>query len=582
MSGYCRELKYKSIEVHWRRKCPYCPDRTQAFSHILKSLSRCPFQLVLLMAEHHSTKLGATLSSRAYFDCANGKRGARFNAYTYTGDSAVPIIPSINLNLSSCVCIPRNNESASFLPSRLVDLVDHSNSVGLTVKKTQGLAIPTYVCLSYGWGGPQALRCETHRLDSRGNWILPTNDLPATFRDAFRVARKLGYRYIWVDSLCIVQNDEADVEKEILLMPHIYKNSKLTICASIAKSVHDQFLQTRPDFSQFHIPITLSDRSQGTLYLDSYEFAYPPVDENLASRAWALQERLLSPRVLEYGWRTVRWTCSCCNGYSGDTELSAVNDGPILTKHEPQYSLFLYVTPAGFRNFPGSREELFKGWARIVAVYSNLELSDRQDRLAAIGGITQELERITKVPYLTGLWKYERLSSLLLWNITLPAQKLILRPKPNRAPSWSWAAVDGPVLIHQSEEVADGFEIVSSSVSGGFSKTARGSIIIEGPSRTGKWWRSVERLRIGYDDNTTWDEDCIIYPDCIDELVRFTDGDLSLSDVDLTFIAIGRVRWRNKLIRGLILKLNEANESYTLAGELAMTNLRSPFGFRVA
>ncbi|RYC58528.1 hypothetical protein CHU98_g7672 [Xylaria longipes] len=379
MSGYCRELKYKSIEL----------------------------------SELEANTRGATLISRAYLDCANGKRGARFNAYTYTGDGAVSIIPSINLNVDS---------------------------------------------------------------------------------------------------------DEA----------------------IMAKSVHDQFLQTRPDFSQFRIPITLSDRSQGILYLDSYEFAYPPVDENLASRAWALQERLLSPRVLEYGWRTVRWTCSCCNGYSGDTELSAVNDGPILTKHEPQYSLFLYVTPAGFRNFPGSREELFKGWARIVAVYSNLELSDRQHRLAAIGGITQELERITKVPYLAGLWKYERLSSLLLWNITLPAQKLILRPKPNRAPSWSWAAVDGPVLIHQSEEVADGFEIVSSSVSGGFSKTARGSIIIEGPSRTGKWWRSVERLRIGYDDNTTWDEDCIIYPDCIDELVRFTDGDLSLSDVDLTFIAIGR------------------------------------------
>jgi Heterokaryon incompatibility protein (HET) len=172
--------------------------------------------------------------------------------------------------LSSCVCSKENNGPVSFKPSRIVDLGDDSNAKHLIVRKTQGIAIPGYVCLSYCWGGPQALRCETYCLDSFGNWTFPTSNLPATFQDSFRAARKLGYQYIWIDSLCIVQNDDDDKEKEILQMPHIYKNADVTLCASISKSCYDGFLQTRPDFSQFRIPFILSGQLHGTVYMDSY------------------------------------------------------------------------------------------------------------------------------------------------------------------------------------------------------------------------------------------------------------------------------------------------------------------------
>lgn len=453
-----------------------------------------------------------------------------------------------------------------------MDLGEDSNAQHLTVRNTQRIFIPGYVCLSYCWGGPQRLCCETHRLDSFGNWSLSTDSLPATFQDSFNTARKLGYRYIWIDSLCIIQNSEDDLEKQILQMPHIYKNAEMTICASTAKSCYDGFLQPRLDYSQFRIPLSWSGGLQGTVYLDDYTLASPPIRENLATRGWALQERLLSRRVLEYGWRTTRWTCSCCNGYSGQTGLSLTDMHSGSKESTSEYSLFLYVSPSGFRKFPRSREELFKGWASLVAQYSKLQLSKQEDRLAAISGIAQELQRITGITYIAGLWYYEKLPSLLQWNTTTPTHRLPRRRNQQQAPSWSWAGVEGPVVIHYSEEIVDRFRIISCSVMGGFGrKMAEGTIKIEGPTKTGLWWRTVKKVRIGVEHGAvgtpeTWFKSFIIWPDCADELVSLVDDALETLPLDLTFVAVGRVNWNRGLVRGLILKLNENRNDYTRVG----------------
>jgi hypothetical protein len=86
-----RRSVWQIFKTHWLREFIYCHDWIQAFLHAVKSLSNRPFQLVLV-AENHSTRLGATLISRAYLDCADGKEGLRFNAYTYTGKYNVPCL----------------------------------------------------------------------------------------------------------------------------------------------------------------------------------------------------------------------------------------------------------------------------------------------------------------------------------------------------------------------------------------------------------------------------------------------------------------------------------------------------------
>jgi hypothetical protein len=185
----------------------------------------------------------------------------------------------------------------------------------------------------------------------------------------------------------------------------------------------------------------------------------------------------------------------------------------------------------------------------------------------------KELQRTTGVLYLAGLWDYEKLPSLLQWNVTIPAYALGPRLNPQRAPSWTWIGADGPVVIHYSEEIVERFQILASIVTGGFGTSARGSITVKGSSKAGTWWHTMEKLRIGDDCGVigaveTWNNGLTIWPDCADELMHYVDGVLSTHCIELTFVAIGRVDWNRKLVRGLVLKLNESQNDYTRVGLL--------------
>jgi hypothetical protein len=127
------------------------------------------------------------------------------------------------------------------------------------------------------------------------------------------------------------------------------------------------------------------------------------------------------------------------------------------------------------------------------------------------------------------------------------------------------------VVIHYSEEVVNRFRIIASDVTGDFGRTARGSIIMEGPTRTGRWWRTAEKLGIGPEYGVlgtieTWTQSFIIWPDCVDEFVYLVDDELRTLPIKLTFIAIGRVKWNRQLVLGLVLKINETHKDYTRIG----------------
>lgn len=158
----------------------------------------------------------------------------------------------------------------------------------------------------------------------------------------------------------------------------------------------------------------------GTIYLDRVPRIFPSVTEPLVTRAWALQERFLSPRLLEYGWRTLLWSCSCSERYSGYQPLPALNESNGDALPAPSYSLFGYLNPSGIRRIPQRRDEIFDYWVGIVNQYTRCNLTFPDDRLAAIGGVAAEIQERTGVPYLAGLWDYERLPSLLLWRVDSP------------------------------------------------------------------------------------------------------------------------------------------------------------------
>lgn len=92
-----------------------------------------------------------------------------------------------------------------------------------------------YLALSYVWGGVPKLRLTTNNMQTlyqsgslREHW----NRIPKTIRDSIELVKLLGERYLWIDALCLVQNDKDDVEKGLTVMDLIYENATMTIIAA--------------------------------------------------------------------------------------------------------------------------------------------------------------------------------------------------------------------------------------------------------------------------------------------------------------------------------------------------------------
>ncbi|KAF4468342.1 HET domain-containing [Fusarium albosuccineum] len=389
------------------------------------------------------------------------------------------------------------------------------------------------------------------------------------FKDTFNIAQKLGLRYIWIDSLCIIQDDPEDIKIELLRMPDIFKNADLTICASSSETCTEGFLQQRPDYSKVQIALDLPLGESGTAHLDSYTWWSPPVPEPLSQRAWAFQERLLSHRLLEYGWRTSRWSCSCEQNYSGNNDLSIPRHpswASDAVKSYKNYSLFSFLNPPWIRGFSLSKSDLLDSWARIIRKYSALKLTFPQDRLAAISGVAIELQRATGVRYLAGLWVHETMPSFLLWRTETPFSERRMRPDERRAPSWSWAAIDEGVIFQLSRVVLESFRIVDLGVSGDFDRSVQGFMKMRGPVRRGLFWHGSGTIAVDHSESHLAitkqnSKGLLIWPDCVGDIVLCDQGNVRMMEVELTFIAVGRAHTDHGIIRGLMLLRDKSGES---------------------
>jgi hypothetical protein len=138
-------------------------------------------------------------------------------------------------------------------------------------------------------------------------------ELPPTFRDAVLITRRLDHQYLWIDSLCIVQDSPEDWLAESARMGYIYKHASLTIAAEAAvdseAGIFESTNKVRSKTSSIEVPYHRKDTSAGQMYIqklfDSPDEARGP----LSQRAWTLQEDLLSPRTLRFGAQQVWWRC---------------------------------------------------------------------------------------------------------------------------------------------------------------------------------------------------------------------------------------------------------------------------------
>lgn len=206
---------------------------------------------------------------------------------------------------------------APFLPKRLLDInaIGHSGAIRLV--ENVGRKDP-YIALSHRWGTSRHL--TTTELSLKAHMAnIDIDLLPRTFQDAVEITRNLGIRYLWIDSLCILQDNKIDWETESSVMDRIYNSAYLTIAASNAESDNSGFLvsRTKPSIE----PVELQYREEGSQHIQKWWFAIAGnlegraqdnvrqgVDHStLNSRAWVLQERLLSPRVVHFTKTQIVW-----------------------------------------------------------------------------------------------------------------------------------------------------------------------------------------------------------------------------------------------------------------------------------
>jgi hypothetical protein len=186
------------------------------------------------------------------------------------------------------------------LPSRVIDV--SQEDIHLIVSNGQR---EPYVTLSHCWGGEQPLITTSTTLDERIANI-SMESFPVLYRDAITITRKLGIKYLWIDSLCILQDVKDGWSREAAKMGDIYRLSYLTIYALGAPNCYQQLLIERPLKSTSASSCLDDTRNDGRERGEI--FKHSP----LSQRAWAVQERLLSPRLLIYSKEEMLWECLAC------------------------------------------------------------------------------------------------------------------------------------------------------------------------------------------------------------------------------------------------------------------------------
>lgn len=381
-------------------------------------------------------------------------------------------------------------EDVTFTPSRLLETRRDGDRFFVRLRQILPDKKLRYCCLSYCWGGDQPLKTTKETIESRMNGI-PFHDLPKTLQNAIIVAQNLKVPMIWIDCLCIVQNDKDDLVAELAKMPEIYKNAFVTISASSASSCYEGFLDIRSPPTDIECEdITLQykfpDGAIGNIYLSQSQNSTQ--QDPINARAWTLQESLISPRLLEYGSQQLRWKCKSRRYFDG-------GQAPQIIKHQDAAeNSFLPVTKT---SDPDVYKKLVKRtvsheWPEIVDNYTQRSLSFPGDKPVAIAAMASEIGQPLKLTYLSGLWR-EYLPEQLLWRMWGDP---IRRPEHYRAPSWSWASVEGWVMLERTSNaegvaidiIACETEPVSAAVP--YGAVNSGSLTIKGRVITGRWFRN--------------------------------------------------------------------------------------------
>ncbi|KAH8645956.1 heterokaryon incompatibility protein-domain-containing protein, partial [Tricladium varicosporioides] len=356
-----------------------------------------------------------------------------------------------------------------YFPTRVLDVgfAKDSNAIRLFIPQARSSSpFEPYITLSHQWGASE----KTSPILKRNNLThlcqsIDISTLPRVFRDAIALTKLFGIRYLWIDRLCIIQDSDEDWSHEAQLMQKVYASSYCSIAASDADDPSKGcFFDRCPEVvTPWKRMIKDGEDSDEDRKGDEYS------STSLYGRGWVLQESILAPRILHCSNRQLYWECPsnvCCETFpTGLLEqfwvmddlfqmrrlLAAPAAGYARLHHGPK-------SPQTGGSSDHSEEETadapmplsHQTWLCTVEIYTRCQLTYPKDKLIAISGIAGVFHPSLGT-YCLGLWK-DHLSMGLLWSLAEPPSlmttlRLATGPKrhnrPYRAPSWSWASVDG-------------------------------------------------------------------------------------------------------------------------------------------
>ena len=350
-------------------------------------------------------------------------------------------------------CLP--HKGSDWYPTRLLDLGSLSDSqidqVRIIESQRESPTGP-YVTLSHRWGGSDVYKLTkaTHTNLRSG---IRTQILPRTFRDAVRAAKRgLGVRYLWIDSLCILQDpdDQSDWLKEALKMHKVYENAFCNLSATgAADSSQGLFFDRRPEQSQpakVNLTLRLFDPSasaRGYLMVEETASHRQLESTPLQGRGWVFQERLLARRNLHFCCDQLIWECK--ELYASETYPKGIET---QSGGSPSTTL-LNGDPSELGLGDEELDNYYhETWGELVTRYSICELTVPTDKVVALAGVAKRMREILQDDYVVGMWR-RSLPYQLLWTVMAPSKaKQIACPQDTyRSPSFSWFSTEGTVTM---------------------------------------------------------------------------------------------------------------------------------------
>ncbi|KEY73597.1 hypothetical protein S7711_09133 [Stachybotrys chartarum IBT 7711] len=354
-------------------------------------------------------------------------------------------------------CKATAHAAQSPMPTRLIN-IEQPTKPWLVQAKHQ-LCGP-YVALSYAWG--QGRRVVTRKSNVQMHLrSLPVAGMPSTFADAIRVAVALGYKYIWIDAFCIIQDDDDDLSRELPRMGDIYRYADLTIYAAGAKSSHTGFFKGHepPKSRPCHVPITYTT-SQGSITHQTVLSVPWHGPDYLGERGWILQERVLSPRCLIFG-DELAWSCTTTDARESNPVMAStrkVLSGRVFQPDLLRHQLFQDLEkPVETRNY-SNHEKQSRIWQDLVQEYSEKQLSFAGDNLKALSGLAEIYHQAYGMTYAAGIWQQDAISQLA-WYVAINDERPVAE-EPD-GPSWTWASAGKIRIRFRACPVKDHLEFVS-------------------------------------------------------------------------------------------------------------------------